>query len=409
MKRVTGLVCLLGLCLLLGSPWAWAGPGSSLLRYNGTQLEYKDVMGGGAWLPAKVVGNDVYFLSDGMWWPTYPPLTVGDLPPAPSGSYSGSSTYDYASQVRRYQATRQAHEIMSITTNGRKYQLNTANYSTGDCCKQLGQCLACACVLALFADKDKAAATQPKNEAAGTVAAGDWRLGLAESYVETDLQVFEDLVGHSEDRRVWGNEFYGILTQDRVSVLMSLRYDRLEGDGAADALDGQRLFLQFVPSYRLLKQADQGVDLDLITALGLGRTAYERVVADSDTEDNVTAGAGLGVGRNTPLGNLNLSYVYQPTWNISGEDELTGDNRIDGHAVSTSFSAALGRGVAGLVGATWYYTPGLPSELDRDYVDGTVALSYTRGRYTIAASVGKAFYSDDFNEWHASLEGGMTW
>lgn len=406
-RKLVGAWLLLGVVL-----WSYAQTPECRFRYSGEQLEYYwvDQMGySHGWYPARIVGPNVEFYSGGEWWNAFQPVSATEC--AYRESSSSSSSYDYGEAVRRYYATQRAQDSIRRTANWQQYTYNTSNIaSCGDCCNCLSDLCCCLyCFGCLRGPQNSAATSQPKNQDAGKVRDWEWHLGLAGEYTETDLELFAPLTGQDEDRRTWTSELYGVLVRDRTAVVMSLRYDRLEGDGAADALDGQGLALQFIPTYRLLKQADAGVDLDLITSLGISRTAYEQVVADSDTEDNVTAGIGLGVGRSTPLGNVNLSYVYQPSWNISGEDELTGSNRVDEHAVSTTFTASLGGGLIGVLAATWLLTPDLPGELDRDYVDGTVGLAYVQGRYRLGVAYGRTFWSDDINEWHASLEGGLTW
>ena len=400
--RAVGLTCLMIVgVMLVGLSTGQAGPsGSSLLRWNGDQLEYFDYLGEGGWIPARVNNGVVECQSGSSWYPAYG-VTPADVPAKPSGgSSSSSSTYSDAA-IRRYQAVRTATETAGDILDDALYSVPDDS-GVGFCerccgkeCADLVRCLGCpGCVY---------------NADAGIVAIWDLHLGLAGSFTETQLDVLEAFTGGAEDRRIWSSRLYGALVRDRLRLLGSLRVEQFEGDGLADTLDGRRLALQLTPVYRLLTQQDGFVDLDLITALGLARTSYEREVADSDTEDEVTAGVGVALARRTPIGALRTGYIYQPTWNISGEDQLTGSNRIDVHAVSSAMTVNLLHDLIATVSAAWYYTDGLPGELDRDYLDGTVGLTYRRGQWFVGTSVGRAFYSDDFHEWHASLQGGTTW
>ena len=400
MSRLSGLKRFAGLWVLLGCMVALAA--SSLLRYgSGGSLEYYDSYTE-SWLPARVNGSVIEYLSgpdyDPMWFNTG--LTPADLPD--SGSGSGSNSYgdlpgEYRSILNLINSRRDATSTLG-TVNDFMATYYDYLYCFGDPC----------CAMALTCCDFGCLNSRPQNQEGGQVSPWDLRLGLSGTYRQTDLELFELIGGDAEDHRTYSGEVFGALIRDRMAVVFGLGYDRYEGDGLADLGDGYRLGLKVAPMYRLLSQKADGVDLSLITVVGLNRVWFDSALMDPGEVDHLTAGAGLGLGRGTPIGNLNLTALYQPTWNLNGDKELSGSTRLDTYGVGSMFTVGLAPDLSTFVSANWLYTADLVPEIDRDYVDGTVGLLFKRGSWQVSASYGQFFWNDDYKEWHASLDATKT-
>ena len=360
MRRLTGLTRLLGLGLLLSCLLALAG--SPLLRYFNGELEFFD-NATSSWHLARINGMNIEFLSGESWFSTG--LTVADLPDSSSSSSSslGNLPGEYRTFSNLYDGRNQIGDTLGY--GNLNFTLQTGSWSpcsANPCCDLLCGCLGGGC---------------PYNEDGGQVATWDLRLGLSGTYRQTDLEVFENLGGDAEDSRTYSSELLVALLRDRWAIIFALRYDLFEGDGLADLGDGYRLGLQIVPVYKLMTEQESGVDVNLITVIGINRRWYDSALMEPNEEvDHLTAGAGFSLGRTTPLGHLNLSYVYQPTWNLNGEKELSGSTRLDTHGLGTVFTVPLAPDLAATAAANWIYNPDLEPEVDRDFVDGTLGLTF---------------------------------
>ena len=380
-----------------------AGPPGQMSWYNNAVM-WQEVIGGQTHYSDMRVNNGVVqFFSDNSWWGTnVTPSQYQDFYNSHYGSGYGSGTYGDA--IRTYQQQQGqsfTYDTINVTVGGREYRLHEQSYAH-PCCGEDSLCgLAVYCMDCLGCMHYQAPADKPNwvfSLGSSTSYTNDkYRLvGLARPLTET--------VGVSVRETVSGT-----WTSGRFQMNLLVPYAENHYGGDMDALDNRSLGLQAIPRYFLLEQRADGIDLNLVLSAGYSHAWFDHAIAGVDEPESATLGGGLGIGKTTRYGDFRLGYVYQPTWAIGGDTQLTGHANMDNHAIAARYTGLVVNNLLCTLGATYLYTPGLPSIYDNDAVQGEVGLQYVQKDWLAGVSFNRSFYNDNLRQWGLTLDVAVRW
>ena len=397
------LVCA---CLALSGLRATGAPATGF-GFDGGTLKYYETIGGvTTYHDITFVGGQVKFSSGGDLWDTVPPTTEADLRNSYPSYFSDSSTGTSSETARDAAVARQReslwqHGLWIINEDADSFTVYNPNSARDDSCSE-------SCNDNSSSDTHtvpKVRQSVPHDLLLG------WQYSLngRGSYLGSDYDVIGGVHGADAKSKSFTYAVSANFFNDRWLVSVDVPYSRFEGQGAMAGLDSDTIGLNVTPRYRILRQKVDGLNLDALVVAGISHTMYDENVPGTDDPDVVEAGAGVYAGRTTYFGDFRAAYLYLPTWNIDGDQQMSGEKRMDQHLFGLGYTVPLGRNILANLTALYTITPDMPAGYDKNGALAKATLAYLRESWGVSVGVGRSFANSNQEDVLADVEVHFNW
>lgn len=196
----------------------------------------------------------------------------------------------------------------------------------------------------------------------------DWALSLAGEYTVSGYQV--DPFGTDYKADAAGVGLGLALGRDRFRLLNSFHYDRSWGKHEFNGIRSDTVGLKVMPGYAVLLQETAGVDLNLFAVVDVSYTDTK----GAGTVWHLTPGVVAGVRRWTRIGGFQFAYAFLHKRNLSGEEEITGDEHINVHAATLGYTVPVTRNLYADFGLDYSVAANTPAGYDEQALYGRIGL-----------------------------------
>lgn len=135
-----------------------------------------------------------------------------------------------------------------------------------------------------------------------------------------------------------------------------------DGQGDAQDLDGKQIGIGFMPSYQLLDQIKNSLNLKIYGCFDLSLIDYDNL----DSQTRYSVGAGLSAGVKTQLGNIQFFYLFSHDRNGDGDQEVTGEEYINLHNLSVKYSLPMTKNLFFATGLHYLHIMDTPETMDEE-------------------------------------------
>lgn len=160
--------------------------------------------------------------------------------------------------------------------------------------------------------------------------------------------------------------------KDALSIGGQFRYRSINGRGVNNGQDTMHFGFMLAPAYQVLKQAEQGVNLDVFSFIDISANDNK----NSDDQTRFATGAGIKIGRLTNFGLFNLGYTFTYDRNLDNDTELTGDQYFTIHQFSFTHSITLLDNLLFTTRLSHMHLPDLPDAVEDNGSKAGFGFSY---------------------------------
>lgn len=220
-----------------------------------------------------------------------------------------------------------------------------------------------------------------------------WRYDISASGHYGERRVKLDEAGGMAFARTEGADVNATFRYDRWLFVGGFSLETTEYPGLLKSVDHEVLGLNALAIYRVLVDAVEGIDVQLLGSLEGSRVRYEHDIPEI-ARDTTYVMPGLGIaagGGFTSLGNLRGVYYLNSSIALgSGRRQITGDREIRVHTGGLLYDATIhaeGRNALRLgLRAIYQHVPDLPEGWDGDSFRVSGSLSYHRDPWAASVS-----------------------
>jgi hypothetical protein len=127
--------------------------------------------------------------------------------------------------------------------------------------------------------------------------------------------------------------------KEKLSFSTQLRYSLSDGNGVFRGLDSETYGLLLMSGYQLLSQREHLVNLSVYGLLDVSYLSRD----SGDDQWQVMPGAGVAVNRMTSIGLFSTACTFNHSRNLSGENEVSGDDYINTPELIADYTLPIGR------------------------------------------------------------------
>ncbi len=197
----------------------------------------------------------------------------------------------------------------------------------------------------------------------------DLDFSLQGSVKESEIEL-TPTIGRQSDVRSVAVRFNG--ARDDFFLSSRFYFSSLTGTGNSEGTDTESIGLVLMPGYRFLNQNENGINLSLYGLLELVSNDY----GDEDTETRYIPGIGLNMSAITPIGGLQLSYLFSHDRNGDGDEEITGEEYININTISFRYMMALTKSLIFSTRLSYLWVMDMPDDMENSSTDINVDLNY---------------------------------
>jgi len=200
------------------------------------------------------------------------------------------------------------------------------------------------------------------------------------SVKESEIEL-TPVIGRQSDVKSIAVRFNG--AKDDFALHSRMYFSSLTGTGNSDGQDTETIGIVLMPGYTLLNQNDNGINLSLFGLLELVSNDY----GDAGNETRYVPGVGLNISGITPLGGMQLSYLFSHDRNGDGEEEITGDEFFNINTLSFRYILPLTKSLIFSTRLSYLWILDMPDNMEDSSADIIADLNYYGWKnYTIGLS-----------------------
>lgn len=160
--------------------------------------------------------------------------------------------------------------------------------------------------------------------------------------------------------------------KDALAINGQFRYRSINGRGVNNGQDTMHYGFLLSPSFLILNQAEQGVNLAVHSFIDISGNDNK----NTDDQTRFATGAGFSINRATSLGLFNLGYTFTHDRNLNNDNELTGDQYFSIHQVNFNHSIHLLDSLLFTTRLSHMHIPGLPDAIEDNGSKAGFSFSY---------------------------------
>jgi hypothetical protein len=153
--------------------------------------------------------------------------------------------------------------------------------------------------------------------------------------------------------------------KDRLSLTGAFRYEYARGYSNLSGADSDTAGFLFMPGYQILSQDEQFLNLGLYGMLDLAYISRKH----ADNQTRIMPGVAATASRATPIGLFSLAYSFEYNQNMSGDDEVTGNNHINTQLGAADYILPITKNFYVGGGFLYTYAMDMPSSIDNDFLE----------------------------------------
>jgi hypothetical protein len=182
------------------------------------------------------------------------------------------------------------------------------------------------------------------------------------NYNESDYSVNASGLNYkSNTTSLW---FSTYMAKDRLSLKTKMTYKSTKGKDAFSGSDSDYYALRLAPTYRLLDEDTQLINLDISANLELGYLNSNQ----SGKQWRLSPGASISASKLTSFGMFYGGYSFLNSRNIDGDTEATGESFINIHGLSTGYAIALSEKLYTGFGMQYTIIDDMPTDMTDEFM-----------------------------------------
>ncbi len=229
----------------------------------------------------------------------------------------------------------------------------------------------------------------------------DFDFSIQASVKESELELTPTLVRDSDIKSI-AARFNG--AKEDFFVHSRLYFSSLTGTGNSDGRDTESMGIVLMPGYTPLNQNENGLNLSFFALLELVSNDY----GDEGSETRYVPGLGINISGITPLGGLQLSYLFSHDKNGDGEEELTGEDYFNINTLSLRYIIPLTKELIFSTRLSYLWILDMPDDMEDSTTELSVDLNYY-GWKNFTAGLTYDYSIDGYESQGISLNIGYRW
>lgn len=190
----------------------------------------------------------------------------------------------------------------------------------------------------------------------------DFYFSTGGNYNDSDYSVnASGLKYKSQTTSLW---FSTYMAKDQLSLKTKVTYKSTKGKDAFSGSDSDYYGLRLTPTYRLLEEDTQLINLDLSANLELGYLYSNQ----SGKQWRLSPGASISASKLTKFGMFYGGYSFLNSRNIDGDTEATGESFIYIHGLSTGYAIALSEKLYTGFGLQYTIIDDMPTDMSDEFM-----------------------------------------